>query len=80
MKLAILMLLFSCVPALADGYDTGYNAGYYGSVTEPQSEASQYGRGYGDGAYDAYQDDQSARQTSEDFENSLVQQQTNSKN
>lgn len=74
--MAFLIVVGLTSPARADeSYDSGYNAGYY-SGAAPQSEGSSYGRGYDDGVYDADQEDERARQTSEDFESALVQEQT----
>lgn len=62
-------------PAFADDtYNAGYNSGYYGTTVTPPP-TSQYGRGYDDGSYDASQDDQQARQRSEDFEAAMVREQ-----
>lgn len=68
----LLLALIIATPAFAeDGYEAAYNSGYYGTTVAPPL-TTQYGRGYDDGAYDANQDDQQARQRSEDFEAALA--------
>lgn len=49
------MCLFTSQAFASDGYQAGYDAGYYtGALPE---HGDDYGRGVDDGSYDAYQED-----------------------